>query len=306
MLSVFLAGVLPVFAVTAVGYGFRRFELFDSVGAAMVNRFVFYAALPALLFRLIGMADIFAIDARALWIFLGVETVVYALGFALARWLFARSVVESLLLGLAAALANHVFLVLPIGATLFGDPVAEVVTAVILMDSVILFGCSVVLVDLASSGAVSPRRVVEALIYNPPVLAIAVGLAVSAAEIGLHPGVLRFTEFLGAAAAPAALFALGVILADRAVFEDAAAPIAIAAMKLAAAPILTFLALEQAGGVADASALALLLVAAGPCGAMPFVIGMRFGAPVAAVSRAILYSTPLSAALLTVIAAQHL
>jgi len=52
MIDVFFNAVLPVFAVVAVGFAFGRAGLFDFQAALIINRFVFFAALPLLLFRL--------------------------------------------------------------------------------------------------------------------------------------------------------------------------------------------------------------------------------------------------------------
>ena len=54
MIDAFFNAVLPVFAVVAVGFAFGRSGLFDFPAALALNRFVFYAALPLLLFRLIA------------------------------------------------------------------------------------------------------------------------------------------------------------------------------------------------------------------------------------------------------------
>ena len=57
MIDVFFNAVLPVFAVVAVGFAFGRGGLFDFSAALALNRFVFYAALPLLLFRLIATSS---------------------------------------------------------------------------------------------------------------------------------------------------------------------------------------------------------------------------------------------------------
>ncbi len=56
MIDVFLDAVLPIFAVVAVRFAFSRSGLFDFSAALVLNRFVFYIALPVLLFRLIATA----------------------------------------------------------------------------------------------------------------------------------------------------------------------------------------------------------------------------------------------------------
>jgi len=56
MIDVFLHAVFPVFAVVLIGFAGAKRGLFDTAMAAAVNRFVFYVALPVLLFRLIAGA----------------------------------------------------------------------------------------------------------------------------------------------------------------------------------------------------------------------------------------------------------
>lgn len=135
------------------------------------------------------------------------------------------------------------------------------------------------------------------------IIGVALGLAVAALDASPPLGVDRFIDFLGAAAAPSALFALGVVLAERAPFEDIALPAGVSAAKLLLAPALTVVALNAIPGVTPAAFKPSLLTAAGPCGAMAFVIGLRFGAPVATVARAILFSTAASALTLSILIA---
>lgn len=303
MLDAFLSGVAPILAVVAIGYGARRLRVFDAAAATSLNRFVFQIALPALLVGLIARTPLSRIDWAAMWAYLAVEAVVYAIAFGLARLAFRRSVVESLLLGLSAALANHVFIVYPISLAVYGDEFVRQIAALILLDSVFIFAATIVMVDLAMSGAVSPKKVGASLVRNPPILGVALGVVIAAAEAPLPLGAARFIDFLGAAAPPASLFALGVVLAERDPFEEVAAPLAIAAVKLALAPALAVWMLSVWPGVSAAAINPTLLTAAGPCGAMAFVIGLRFGAPVATVARAILFSTALSAVSLSALIA---
>lgn len=121
MIDVFFNAVLPVFAVAAVGFVFGQGGLFDFPAALALNRFVFYSALPLLFFRLIATSPF----ARFEWIlvvaFLLAELILYAVGYAVARYVFGRSWSESLLLGMSVAFANQVFFVLPIVRQLYGD-----------------------------------------------------------------------------------------------------------------------------------------------------------------------------------------
>ena len=71
-----------------LGYGFARGKLFDFSAALIINRYVFYAALPLLLFRLIATSPFDQFEWFLVIGFLLAEIVVYAIGYVLARKAF--------------------------------------------------------------------------------------------------------------------------------------------------------------------------------------------------------------------------
>ena len=130
MVDVFLDAVFPIFAVVAVGFAFGRGGVFDFPAALALNRFVFYIALPVLLFRLIATAPFERFEWFLVLAFLLAEFALYAAGYMIARFGFGRSQTESLLLGMSAAFANQVFFVLPIARQLYGDAGAMPIVAI--------------------------------------------------------------------------------------------------------------------------------------------------------------------------------
>jgi hypothetical protein len=98
---------------------------------------------------------------------------------------------------------------------------------------------------------------------------------------------------LAAAAAPAALFALGVVLGDQPMRPiGGPAWLAISA-KLLVHPAL-FLALSAMVDMKSNWQTMAFLVAAGPCGAMPFVIALQYKIKSTVIAKAVLVSTTLS------------
>ena len=140
MLSAFFDGVLPVFAVLAIGYAVGKARIFDAGMAAAINRFVILIAVPLLVFRLLARAPFQDFEWRVLMAFLLSELVAYAAGFLVARKLFKRETREAVLLGLASCFANHLLFVLAIATLLFGER------------------ASIPIVAIASVDASSPRR----------------------------------------------------------------------------------------------------------------------------------------------------
>ena len=293
MLAVFLHAVLPVFAAAALGFAFCRAGLFDSAMAAAINRFVFYAALPVLLFRLIATAPFEQFEWTLVLAYGAAEFALYATGFALARFGFRRSRTESLLLGMSASFANHAFFVLPIARQVYGEAGAMPVVAVITLDSVVLFGGTVLILEATSEAArgLSPLRLMGLFARNPQILAITAAVSATLASLPLGGGVDVFTRFLGEAAAPCSLFALGVILAARTSTAKFGPAFAFAALKLLGMPLAMGLLLSTVFPVSDEWTGAAMLVAAGPTGAMPFILGLQYKASVDTIAPTILMTT---------------
>lgn len=293
--------ILPIFAVPFLGWWLGRRGTFDRRAAEGINRFVVLLALPALMVSMLAGTDLSALPPYRLAQWLVVDIVVYGLGLATARFGFGAGWREALLLGMATAFANHVFFVLPIAVTLNGPAIAAPIAAIIALDSIVLFAGTVVVLDLAGSRGSGLSRSIKNLAANPLLVAIGIGIGLNVLGVRLHRGVEVFTDFAGASAAPASLFALGIILGAVPLNRLARLPAVIAALKLAVHPLLI---VGVVGGIeqADLGARAMLLVAAGPCGAMPFVIALRYGVAAERIALAIIYSTLASLGTLMLIA----
>lgn len=298
----FLNPVLPVFAVLGLGMVLARRGVFDAAGAAQLNRFVFFIGVPALMFGLLSRVDIDGFEPRVLAAYFGSELLVYALGAGVARWLLRRGWRESLLLGMTACFVNHVFFVLPIAQLLHGDAAAAPIAGIIAVDSSVIFCGHVIGLELAAQGTGSVRQIARRLISHPMLLGIAAGLAVNLLGVPVHPGIRTFVGFTGTAAAPVALFALGVVLWSHGALRRDGAALSIAAIKVGLHPLLAFALLAPWVGVPPAWRDSALLVAAGPCGAMPFVLALHYGVPSASIARAVVYSTLASLLTLSLIA----
>ena len=305
MLGTLFNDVLPVFAIVAIGFVAGRTKLFDVAAATAVNRFVFYFALPALVFRLISSAPISQFEWKLLLAYLIAEIVLYAVGFAVARFAFRRTPVESLLLGMSTAYVNHVFLILPLARELFGNTAALPIVAIITIDSIVVLAGTVLILDATSERAagVSIQRLFLVFAKNPQILGIFAGIAANLAGIHIGGGFDFFLHFLGEAAAPCALFALGVILITQKDAVQAWLPIAMTALKLLLMPAVAWLLISATFGISAVWADPALLVAAGPAGMMSFVLALQYDVPVAAIARTILISTLVS--LLTLSAIIH-
>jgi predicted permease len=305
MIDVFFNTVLPVFAVAAVGFVFGRGGLFDFPAALALNRFVFYAALPLLFFRLIATSPFARYEWMLVVAFLLAELILYAVGYAVARYIFGRSWSESLLLGMSAPFANQVFFVLPIVRQLYGDAGAIPVVAVSTFDVVVLLAGTIIILDVSreQTRRVSLSRIARLFTRNPPIIGISAGAIASIVGLPVMDvkGLDFFARFVGETAAPCSLFALGLILSQQRDEENFSVPVTLSGLKLLGMPIVAWVLISAVFQVSPQWSNPVMLVAAGPTGAMPFVLALQYKIPVAAIARTILISTLGSLATVTAI-----
>jgi len=231
------------------------------------------------------------------------EIVIYAASTALARYVFHRDWREAMLLGMTACFVNHVFFVLPMARVLYGDAASAPIAAIIVVDTVIIFALTIVALELSAPGAHSGRKVTALLIKHPLLLAIAAGLLVNLMGIPLHDGINTFTHFVSAAASPIGLFALGIILASTGTRGLDKMALSVVGLKVIVHPLMAWLLFSSATTLANpAWTNTALLVSAGPCGLMPFVLGVQYKVNVATIARAVGYSTVISLVTLAVMA----
>ena len=291
----FLNPVLPIFAILGFAMLFAWRGIFDASAASVLNRFVFYIGAPALLFSLLISAHLVDFEWQVLALYFASEMGIYAAGTVLARYAFRREWRESLLLGMTACFVNHVFFVLPMARVLYGDAASAPIAAIIVVDTVLIFALTIVALEFSALGVHSGRKVLTLLLKHPLLQAIVAGLLVNLLGLSLHDGINTFVRFVGAAASPIALFALGIILASTASRSLDKTALSIVGLKVIAHPLLAWLLFSGAATLANpAWTSTALLVAAGPCGAMPFVLGLQYKINVTTIARAIGYSTVLS------------
>lgn len=301
VIQTFLNPILPVFAIMLIGMVCAGRGMFDAAAARAINRFVFFVAVPALLFSLLSEAKMERVEWELLALYFLSEIVLFTLGSLAARFMFKRKWGEALLMGMASCFVNHVFFVLPIAQVIYGDQAAAPITAIIVVDTAIIFSGTIMGLEIATHRGESPGKVLAVFIRNPVLVSIFLGLLANLMDIPIHEGIQTFTTFAGSAAAPAALFSLGIILTERGERRLDLPALVITGLKVLIHPLTAWLLFGTVavGGIWHDSAL---LVAAGPCGAMPFVLALQYGIRAESIGRAIIYSTVASLFTLAVIA----
>jgi len=286
----------PIFGLMALGYAASRVRLIEEAGAKGLVAFVFNFSIPALLLTSMARLEI-APDQN--WGFLiafyASSFVVYGLGLASGWLLFARPLREQAIFGMGAAFSNLVLMGIPIVLTALGPEASLPMLVIIGFHSATFMPITVLLIQAGDGGDQSLGRRVAGLaadvLRNPIILGILVGALVNVGRVDLWVGVEAMLEFLGAAAVPCALFAMGASLANYPLAGDVPSALTLTGLKLLVHPFLVWLIAVPVLGLSGIAVSVAVLLAAMPSAVNVYLFGARYEAAPRVAARTVLVST---------------
>ena len=292
----FLALCLPIFAVIGLGFiAVRRGAIAPTVPEA-VGIFAFNFALPAMLLRLMAaqpLAESF--DPRFFAGYLGACLAIFFGSMAATLLLSRRGRARAAAFGAGAAMGNVGYLGPPLLLPLLGDRVAGPIAMSIMSEVAIVIALgSVLMAPIGERGVLG--RVALGLARNPVLLSNSLGAALGAWQVPIPMPVERFLGFLGGAAGPTALFALGGTLGRLSLDRRLALAAGLGAfVKLAVYPVLVWLWLDKLAGLEWFWVQAGVMLAAMPTATNAFMLAQRYGTGAEELSAVVLLTTVIAA-----------
>ncbi|WP_191058230.1 AEC family transporter [Geminicoccus harenae] len=207
---------LPFFAVLMCGFLARRLRILDDYGVRGLNAFVYWFALPALLFWRVAETPFARLsDPTFYLVYEGSGLVLYGLVFALVHLVLRRSRAESALAALASSWGNVGYMGVPLLLAAYAPEQSMPAVIATALDNIVLQTLAVAIIE--SSGGTSGRRlgmlgILRGIFTNPLIVAVIAGFVVAFLELELPSPILGFLALLGPASGPGALFALGATL----------------------------------------------------------------------------------------------
>ena len=264
---------------------------FDVTAAFAINKFVMLVCMPALCIEFLALAPIKHFDFLLLFGYFLSEIILFLLGVLISTYMFRLPNTEGILIGLALALTNHVLFVLPIADEIFGASNTLTIVSIITMDGLLIFSLTLIAMDILSNSNRPFFVTIKAIITNPPLIGILIGLIISLNNLELPSGFLFFLKN-GGSATPALLFSLGIMLS----YQDKIAPtkliVSITTIKLVVHPILAwFLIAFLFGGSYPANHSTAMMFAAAPSVVMAYMLAMNYNVTVDRISPIILYTS---------------
>ena len=303
-MTTIVGSVAPLFAVIFLGFFAGRAGFLGEAGVRGLGAFVFNFAIPPYVFRLMAGTDLAAIGEWGfLGGYLGAQALVFVTSAGLGRLLFGLDAAAMTIQGFGAAFSNGVMLALPLLLWLYGEAGGLPALLIITLD-VIVFSGVTVLLELARGGGRGRggRLVLQALravLVNPIIMGTVLGILVSAGGLALPAVVDRTLVFIGQAAAPTALFALGATLSLRRLAGSLGPAGLMLACKLFVHPLLAWLAFAWLLELDRSWVNAGVIFAACPVGLNVYIFAQHYEAGVEAASSAILLSSALALVTIT-------
>ncbi len=291
--------VFPLFGLILLGYITARLMKQPKEAMGWLSAFIIYLALPALFFKLLAKTPI---EKLASWEFISANIAatfaIFICIFLLAVALRRSSGQEATIQGLAGAYGNIGYMGPAIAILTFGEAAAVPVALIFCFENIMHFTVAPTFMAFSGRDKANPvaliAQIARRIAFHPFIIATFLG--VGAAFLHLSPPlpVERLIDYLAQAAAPSALFAMGVTLALSPLKRIPIELPLIVVVKLAIHPLAMYLMLSWVGDFDPIWVYTAVLLAALPTATNVFVLAQQYGFWVERASACILITTLLS------------
>ncbi len=295
---------LPFFGLIFLGYLAGRAVKLPESGLAWLNVFIIYFALPALFFKLIAQTPF---EELTNWPYIFATTFstycAFALAFLVGLIVMRGRIPEATIQGVVGAYSNIGYMGPGLTLAALG-PSAAVPTALIFcFDNTLLFTLVPFLMALGSSAKMgigeTTLLVLKRVFTHPFILATIVGVIAAYFQFKPPMAVDQMLTFLSGAAAPAALFTMGVTVAMRPIKRIPAELPVLLMIKLVLHPALVLIVLNFLGETDPIWVATAVLMAALPPALNVFILARQYDVYVERASSSILIGTVVSVVTVT-------
>jgi predicted permease len=300
-----IAVALPLFGLVGLGYGIGRWFRVPPGGVAGLVFFVNAVALPLLFFRFVAGAPAASL---ASWSFILTTTFstycAFAMAFSFGALFNRGNVPEATIQGLVGAYGNIGGMAPAVAVAALGEAAGLPAALIFVFDNAMLLAIAPLMMTLG--GTERPRfldvvrEVGRDIVRQPITVSVAIGAVFAVIGIGLPAPVDRAVGFVSSAAAPAALFTIGLGLAQRPLGRVTADIPVLVLAKLVIHPAIVYLLLSWIGGFEPVWVYAAVLVAALPPSANVLGLARQYRAYRRRAATAIILGTVASLVTLTV------
>ena len=274
---------LPLFGLLFVGFISGKFDLLNQSDSKVFLKLVGLVIVPALGIKIIGNFRYDFINWNLYFYYFLTQSIIYFLGFSIAKIIFKRHFSESIIIGMTSSFSNHLFFVYPIALFEFGPKDIVPIETIISVDFITV-GLSVCALELASHKKINFGQIFLSQVKNPALIGLFLGVTIFFFQIHIPLSINRLVNFISDAGTPCALIAMGVLLSYHTDKTQIKLSLVITLLKIFVFPLILFIILHLINYDLNISRTTMM-VAAAPIGAMGLVFASIYNVTTDAVVR---------------------
>ncbi|MEH6727468.1 MAG: AEC family transporter, partial [Hyphomicrobiales bacterium] len=294
----------PFFGLIFLGFFAGRIFKVPAEGLAWLNIFIIYFALPALFFQLISKTPI---EQLANWTYVFSTSFstycAFALAFCIGIYVTKGNVAIATIQGMVGGYANVGYMGPGLTLAVLGPEAAVPAALIFCFDVALVFTLAPLLMAFAGTEKKPPLKlalqILKKVFLHPFIIATIAGVLGAAFHYEPPQAIDTILTFLRSAAAPSALFAMGVTVALRPLKRFPVELPGLLAVKLVAHPLIVYLMLGVVGDFDPVWVATGVLMASLPPAATIYVIAQQYNVYVERASTAVLIGTGMSVATVT-------
>ena len=284
--------VLPVFLIVILGIILKQLKIVDDIFIKSTSHFVFYVALPVLVFMKLYNVEIDrAFDLRIILIIIFGILLTFLLALFTARYLKLPAANEGVFVQ-GAFRSNYAIVSLAIIIRMYGNDEAAKAALLLLFAMPLhnLLAIIALTLPFYKSKKVNYKKMFKEIIRNPLLVAVLVAVSYSFLGIGLYSALETTANFLADTALPIALLGIGGSLNIQSLKEASAAAFGSALIKIIISPLIV-LSVSYYFGVRGTDLGIIFLVFASPTAIASFVMAAAMKGNIKLAGNIIIIST---------------
>lgn len=308
--------VLPIFAIILCGYIAGSTDIVPKAGAKTLNNYVFYVALPALLFLSTATSPIEQLmNWQFLFINLGGILASFLIAVLISKLVFKNNITSSAIYGMNTSYGTTGYMGIPLVIAAFGSEAALPAALATLIHNIPVITIVLLICESAAVINNSQERknklttlwmIIKPVISSPLTISVIAGVTIAILDINLPVSVLTFADLLAGASGSTALFAIGLGLVGQSYLikelrSNKLEVGIIVFLKLFIQPAVTFVLIMYVFDVEPLWAVVSLIMSALPVGAGVFIFSQKYEQLMKQTLTAILISIFISVITLSII-----
>lgn len=288
---------LPFFGLILLGWTAAKTTDYGEEGLKWMNVFIIYLALPALFFQLIRKTPL---DELANFGFIAGATgstfVIFLLSYLIGRFINRNTNTASTIQGVAGSYSNIGYMGPGLTLAAFGEAAVVPTALIFCFDNALLFTLTPLFIEIGRQDREHHwghilQQAGKKVLFHPFIMATIAGVIASAIHLQPPAAIENILNLLMGAAAPCALFVLGVVISGRrAHLRSVDIPITLL-IKLIVHPLLVYLVLVMIGNIPSVWLYTAVLMSSLPPALNVFILAQQYGAFIEQASTIVLIGT---------------